>query len=59
VTASSPTIRGRRLGRGWSTTVLALQLAIGASAPALAQTEPLPSWNDGPAKQSLVSSSRP
>ena len=52
--ASSPAIRGRRPRGGWSTVVLAALLGVGVSAPGLAQTEPLPSWNDGPAKQSLV-----
>ena len=33
--------------------VLGMLLALGA--PALAQTDPLPSWNDGPAKQAIVS----
>jgi phosphoglycolate phosphatase-like HAD superfamily hydrolase len=38
---------------------LASLLALGASlflgTPALAETDPLPSWNDGPAKQAIVS----
>jgi phosphoglycolate phosphatase-like HAD superfamily hydrolase len=29
-------------------------IAFTAAAPALAQTDPLPSWNDGPAKQAIV-----
>ncbi|MGB8884816.1 MAG: hypothetical protein WCC44_13190, partial [Azonexus sp.] len=33
--------------------VLGMLVALGA--PALAQTDPLPSWNDGPAKQAIVS----
>jgi len=35
----------------WLVVVAALLLAI---APAYAQTDPLPSWNDGPAKQAIV-----
>ncbi|MET0851835.1 MAG: hypothetical protein ABW020_11935, partial [Candidatus Rokuibacteriota bacterium] len=34
--------------------LLVALLALGAGPPALAQTDPLPSWNDGPARQSLV-----
>jgi phosphoserine phosphatase len=33
---------------------LAVLLVLGSGLPALAQPDPLPSWNDGPAKQSLV-----
>jgi phosphoserine phosphatase len=33
---------------------LAVLLVLGTGFPALAQLDPLPSWNDGPAKQSLV-----
>ena len=33
--------------------VLGMLVALGA--PALAQTDPLPSWNEGPAKQAIVS----
>ena len=32
----------------------ALPAASAALAPAAAQTDPLPSWNDGPAKQAIV-----
>jgi len=34
--------------------VLALVAGLAFSAQALAQTDPLPSWNDGPAKQAIV-----
>src|SRR5215510_5816843 len=34
--------------------LLALLVWIGAAAPALAQTDPLPSWNAGPAKKAIV-----
>ncbi|WP_216856416.1 HAD family phosphatase [Acidisphaera sp. S103] len=40
------------------TTLLGLTAAIGAFpriGPAFGQTDPLPSWNDGPAKQAIVS----
>ena len=33
---------------------LALGTALAFTAPAIAQTDPLPSWNDGPAKQAIV-----
>jgi len=33
---------------------LALATALAPVAPAFAQTDPLPSWNDGPAKQAIV-----
>jgi len=33
---------------------LALVAALALSAPAFAQSDPLPSWNDGPAKQAIV-----
>jgi phosphoglycolate phosphatase-like HAD superfamily hydrolase len=33
---------------------LTLVALLAVSAPALAQTDPLPSWNDGPAKQAIV-----
>ena len=38
--------------RCWHLLTLVALLAIGAQA--LAQTDPLPSWNDGPAKQAIV-----
>jgi phosphoserine phosphatase len=38
--------------RCWHVLTLVALLAIGAQA--LAQTDPLPSWNDGPAKQAIV-----
>jgi phosphoglycolate phosphatase-like HAD superfamily hydrolase len=38
--------------RFWQVLTLVALLAIGAQA--LAQTDPLPSWNDGPAKQAIV-----
>jgi len=41
-----------RRHRGWPVLTLVALLAIGAQA--LAQTDPLPSWNDGPAKQAIV-----
>jgi phosphoglycolate phosphatase-like HAD superfamily hydrolase len=41
------------VGRG-ARGAFALLLVLGAGLPALAQTDPLPSWNDGPAKQSVV-----
>jgi phosphoglycolate phosphatase-like HAD superfamily hydrolase len=34
--------------------IAALSLILAASAPAWAQTDPLPDWNDGPAKQAIV-----
>jgi hypothetical protein len=39
-----------------SSRVLALALLawLAVSAQALAETDPLPSWNDGPAKQAIV-----
>src|SRR5271167_2889802 len=33
---------------------LALGALIALAGPAYAQTDPLPSWNDGPAKQAIV-----
>ena len=41
-----------RRHRCWHVLTLVALLAIGAQA--LAQTDPLPSWNDGPAKQAIV-----
>ncbi len=35
--------------------ILALGVALSLAVPALAQTDPLPSWNDGAAKQAIVS----
>ena len=40
-----------RAGLNW---LLALVACLAIDAPALAQTDPLPSWNDGPAKQAIV-----
>jgi phosphoglycolate phosphatase-like HAD superfamily hydrolase len=37
-----------------SAAVLALGASVAVVAPAHAQTDPLPSWNDGPAKQAIV-----
>jgi len=34
--------------------VLALAAGLALAAHALAQTDPLPSWNDGPAKQAII-----
>src|SRR5271170_8216518 len=34
--------------------LLALVFAVALGAQALAQTDPLPAWNDGPAKQAIV-----
>ncbi len=34
--------------------VLALAASLALGSPAFAQTDPLPSWNDGPAKQAIV-----
>ena len=34
--------------------VLAITTGLALGTPALAQTDPLPSWNDGPAKQAIV-----
>jgi hypothetical protein len=34
--------------------VLALAVGLALGTPALAQTDPLPSWNNGPAKQAIV-----
>jgi len=34
--------------------ILALAVLLAGSAPALAQSDALPSWNDGPAKQAIV-----
>ena len=34
--------------------IFALAVLLAASAPALAQSDALPSWNDGPAKQAIV-----
>ena len=33
---------------------LAVAAGLAAAAPALAQTDPLPSWNDGTAKRAIV-----
>jgi phosphoglycolate phosphatase-like HAD superfamily hydrolase len=41
-----------RRHQSWHVLTLVALLAIGAQA--LAQTDPLPSWNDGPAKQAIV-----
>ncbi len=38
----------------WFGRALALGAAVACGAQALAQTDPLPSWNDGPAKSSIV-----
>lgn len=38
----------------WLSRLLSAVLVLGLSAGATAQTDPLPSWNDGPAKQSIV-----
>lgn len=37
--------------RSW---VVALLYLVALAAPALAQTDPLPSWNDGAAKKAIV-----
>ena len=34
--------------------LLAVDAALGSGTPTLAQTDPLPSWNDGPAKAAIV-----
>jgi hypothetical protein len=34
--------------------IIALAVLLAGSAPALAQSDALPSWNDGPAKQAIV-----
>jgi len=34
--------------------MVALRLVLAVCAPAGAQTDPLPSWNDGPAKQAIL-----
>ena len=38
----------------WSTCLLVLAASLAYSAQALAQTDPLPSWNDGAAKKAIV-----
>ncbi len=38
--------------RAWGLLVLAASLTL--AAPAFAQTDPLPAWNDGPAKRAIV-----
>jgi hypothetical protein len=40
--------------RTFWTTVLALLAGLALTTHSLAQTDPLPSWNDGPAKQAIV-----
>jgi hypothetical protein len=47
-------IRLRRLRRARPAAELALFLLLAVCAPAGAQTDPLPSWNDGPAKQAIL-----
>lgn len=51
---SGLTPRAHRLGR-WQQRVLSGLLAFAVTGFCSAQTEPLPSWNDGPAKQAIVS----
>ena len=34
--------------------LLVLAIWLGSSPPALGQTDPLPSWNEGPAKKAIV-----
>ncbi len=40
--------------RSWPVAVLAVWTCLIVSTQALAQTDPLPSWNEGPAKQAIV-----
>jgi phosphoglycolate phosphatase-like HAD superfamily hydrolase len=46
------------LGASFCCPLFALLLIAFASLPALAQTDPLPSWNDGPTKQAIVEFAR-
>ena len=46
--------RPHRAATRWYRGLFSLALAVGLSAGASAQAEPLPSWNDGPAKQAIV-----
>ena len=41
--------------RRFLASVLALAAGLAFGSPALAQSDPLPSWNDGPAKEAIVS----
>jgi phosphoglycolate phosphatase-like HAD superfamily hydrolase len=52
LTMAMPGRPGRRGPR--TLRLLVALLVLGPGLPALAQTDPLPSWNDGPARQSLV-----
>jgi hypothetical protein len=45
----------RSVRRRFLASVLAFAAGLACGAPALAQTDPLPSWNEGPAKQAIVS----
>jgi hypothetical protein len=38
----------------WLARLLALGAALALAGQALAQTDPLPSWNDGPAKKAIL-----
>jgi hypothetical protein len=40
--------------RHFSTLALAAAASVGVGAPALADSDPLPSWNDGPAKSAIL-----
>jgi phosphoserine phosphatase len=46
-------LRQRVTAAAWAARLIAV-LAIGSAGTALAQSDPLPSWNDGPSKQAIV-----